>query len=101
MEFTFTPIRIGIFVSLLIAFWFLGGFTPPASLNDGDFSGARHLGKSWGYCMILFVTGAISSTLVEHRAGNIDPTSLRAIYIVIGLICMAAALAWNQALGTI
>lgn len=100
MEFTFTPIRIGIFICLLAVFWFFDGFTHPAIRLDLGDEAPRYLLTTWGLCMALFITGASSATLVEHWAGNIDPTNLQAFYITIGIILMAIALFWNHAIGT-
>lgn len=100
MELTFTPVRIGIFLCLLIAYWFLDGFTHPATRLDIDGITPYYLLRIWVLCMTLFIAGAASATLIEHWAGNLDPTNLQALYIVFGVLLIAVAVAWNHSLGT-
>ncbi|MCF6314302.1 MAG: hypothetical protein L3J39_17775 [Verrucomicrobiales bacterium] len=96
MEFTFTPIRIVIFICLLASFWFLGGFTHPATRLGLAEDAPIYLLRSWGFCMTLFIVGATSATLVEHWVGNLDPTNLQTFYITMGIIAMSVAVIWNH-----
>ncbi len=100
MEFILTPIRVAIFTCFLVAFWFLDGFTHPATRLVIDGETPVYLYRTWVLCMALFVAGAGSATLVEHWAGNLDPTNLQVLYIIFGVILMGVAVAWNHALGT-
>ena len=50
------------------------------------------------YRIILFILGAASATIVEHETGTLDRASLRWLYILLGIILMAAAVTWTRAL---
>jgi len=93
METTFTPIRTGILVLLLVAFWFLGGFEFPGR----NFA---HLQKAWTYSVLLFVLGGIFATVVDHWVGNLDRTNLRWVYVLLGILCMGGAFMYQHVLKT-
>ena len=85
MEFTFTPLRIGILVALLAGFAFVGGFDFP------DDTHAR-MTRAWLYSVIFFSLGAVCVTIVDHWVGNLDRSNLRWLYIVLGVLCMGGGL---------
>lgn len=93
MEFTFTPVRAGILVVLLGAFWLLGGFEFP----DG---GGSQLRKAWTYSMLMFVLGSISATVVDHWVGNLDRTNLRWLYVLLGVLCIGGSFMYQHVLKT-
>ena len=50
------------------------------------------------YRITLFAIGAGCVTIVEHETGTLDRTSLRWLYILLGVILMVAAVTWTRAL---
>ena len=95
MEFRLTPLRILSLVLLLAGFWWIGGFDLSATMpkNHPDF-------RAMLYRITLFAIGAGCVTIVEHETGTLDRTSLRWLYIVLGIILIAAAVTWTRALHT-
>ncbi|MCW1887106.1 hypothetical protein OKA04_20375 [Luteolibacter flavescens] len=91
MEFTFTPVRVGILVALLAGFWFLGGYDFPV----GEFAGLR---RAWFYSVLMFVLGSVSATIVDHWVGNIDRSNLRFLYIVLGVLCIGGSFMYQNVL---
>ncbi|MCW1923626.1 hypothetical protein OKA05_13760 [Luteolibacter arcticus] len=91
MEFTFTPVRIGILVALLAGFWLLGGFNIP-----GD--GFGYLRKPWLYSILLFGLGSVCATIVDHWVGNLDRSNLRWLYVVMGVLGMGGAFMYQHVL---
>jgi hypothetical protein len=85
MEFTFTPLRIGILVALLGAFALFGGF---------DFPDQAHyrMTRAWGISVLFFSLGAVCISIVDHWVGNLDRSNLRWLYIVLGVLCMGGGL---------
>ncbi len=49
-------------------------------------------------CIVLFVGGAVSATVIEHSIGHMDPTNLRPAYIFMGVVLMMASVLWLKAL---
>ena len=95
-----TPLRLGILVACLAAFWSLGGFTP---LEDRIETTSRLHVKSqraWFHCVIAFVAGAVSVSLVDHKVGLLDPINLRFAYILLGIALMVLGILWNHSLVT-
>jgi hypothetical protein len=92
MDYELTPIRLLILGALLAGYFLLGGL-PPRELPDGRPVPSRTM-KAWLYCTALFVVGAGMATVVEHRVGDLDPVSLRPMYILIGVLAMAGAGFW-------
>lgn len=87
MEIRLTSIRV-LLLSLLVAgYWWLGGFE--AAVN-ADLRGMVYRG-------ILFIIGAGCITVVEHEIGTMERTSLRWLYILLGLLLMTAAVTWTRA----
>lgn len=87
-EWRFTPVRIGIFVVLLVLFGLLGGFTPP----EGSVRGMR----LWILLMVLYVGGGACATMGDQTYGTIDRSSLRFLYLVGGIIAIMIAIFLNQ-----
>lgn len=97
MDFNFDFRRLLLLTLLLGGFAWWGGFTAPAVPADGFHSPAA-VRKGWTYCILLFVAGAVSASLVEHRVGLMDPTNLRPAYVLLGMVLMVAAGVWLRAL---
>lgn len=93
MEIRPTPLRVLLLLLLLGRFWWIGGFDLSATLPKGSPNARAML-----YRIAMFVIGAGCMTIVEHEVGNLDRTSLRWLYILLGVILMAAAVTWTRAL---
>lgn len=93
MEFNFEWRRLLLLAALLGGFAYLGGFSAPQT--DEDHSPAR-AGKAWFYCVVLFVTGATSASLVDHYAGTMSYSNLRPAYVLLGVLLMATGLFWQR-----
>ena len=93
MEIRPAPLRLLLLLLLLAGFWWIGGFELSATLprRDPNF-------RAMLYRIILFILGAASATIVEHETGTLDRASLRWLYILLGIILMAAAVTWTRAL---
>ncbi len=85
MEFTFTPLRIGILVALLGAFALFGGFDFPDQAY-------YRMTRAWGISVLFFSLGAVCVTIVDHWVGNLDRSNLRWLYILLGALCMGGGL---------
>ncbi|WP_193212694.1 hypothetical protein [Luteolibacter marinus] len=91
MEFTFSPVRVGILLALLAAFACWGGYFVP--------DGAPHqLAKAWFYSALFFSLGAVSATITDHWIGNLDRSNLRWLYVFLGVICMGGGLVYQHVL---
>lgn len=97
MEFDFDFRRLLLLALLLGGFALLGGFQRP-NVPTGGIHSSTHVNKAWSYCVVLFIAGAVSATLIEHTVGYMDPTNLRPGYIVLGLLMMTAAVFWLHTL---
>jgi hypothetical protein len=97
MEFNFDLRRLLLLAVLLGGFAFLGGFTAPQVGPDSPHQSSR-VQKAWSYCVVLFLFGAASATIVEHTVGYMDPTNLRPAYIVLGVLLMIASIVWLRSL---
>jgi hypothetical protein len=90
MEFNFTIKRVAILIALIAGFYFLGGFDAPALADDSVLS-QRRVTKAWFSTVVLFLTGAVSATVVDHFVGTMDRSNLRVLYIIMGVIVMVGS----------
>ena len=97
MEFNFSVLRVVLLISLVAGFYFLGGFDAPP-LDENSILSQRRITKGWLYCVVLFLTGAVSTSIVDHFVGNIERSNLRLLYIIIGVILMAGSLVYIRSL---
>ncbi len=97
MEINFTLRRLAVLTALIGLFWLLGGFSNPG-LDPGGYLDSRRITKAWTYCIILYLAGAGSATIVDHFAGNLDRSNLRLIYIILGVLLMLSSLLWLHVL---
>lgn len=97
MEFNFAIHRLLLLAVLLGGFAWFGGFQTPEVPSQGFHSPAA-VRKAWSYCVLLFVIGAVSATVVDHTVGLMDPTNLRGAYVLLGLGLMAASVLWLRTL---
>jgi hypothetical protein len=87
MEIRITLLRALLFALLVAGYWWIGGF---AVHVNADVRGMFYRG-------ILFVIGSGCVTVVEHEIGTMERTSLRWLYIILGLLLMTAAVTWTRA----
>jgi hypothetical protein len=97
MEFNFSVFRIVLLLSLLILFYFLGGFDAP-SLGADSILSQRRITKAWMYCVVLFLAGAVSTSVVDHFVGTMERSNLRLLHIIMGTILMAGSLLYIRSL---
>ena len=97
MEIHFTLRRVAVLVALIALFWFLGGFSNPG-LDPGGYLDSHRITKAWTYCIILYLAGAGSATIVDHFVGNLDRSNLRLLYIILGVLLMLSSLLWLHVL---
>jgi hypothetical protein len=95
MEFTFTIKRVLLLLALIGVFALLGGFQNPAS---GIEMQHPRMGRAWLICVLMFLSGAVSTTIVDHVVGLMDRTSIRWLYIFAGVLLMGGALLWLSVL---
>ena len=97
MEFNFSITRLLLLIALLVFFAVIGGFSPPSVSADSMLDPHR-LAKAWRYCVLLFVSGAVSASLVDHFVGTLDRSNLRLLYVIIGVALMIGAYIWMNGL---
>ena len=97
MSFSFAPFLLLILVVCLAVFYFLGGFSAPQVSADG-YHHSGPVGEAWIRCVMMFVAGAVAVSVVDHRVGLMDPTNLRILYVLLGLLLMGGAALWLNAL---
>lgn len=83
MELNLELRRLLLFVGLLGAFAFFGGFIPP-DVPEGYHDLIR-VNKGWRNAVVLFLAGAVSVALIDHSVGTLDRTNLRVLYVILGL----------------
>jgi hypothetical protein len=96
MEFTFTPFRAGSLIVLLAIFALIGGFSPPWVRLGVDPSVVHS--RPWLTCVLMFITGAAMTTVVDHWVGMMPPSNWRPLYVVGGVVLMIAAVVWYRAM---
>lgn len=99
MSFTFAPFRLLILLVCLGAFYAFGGFDIPAPSEEG-YRVPPKVKEAWFKCVLMFVVGAVSASLVDHHVGLFEPTNLRILYVILGLVLMIGAGLWLNALKT-
>lgn len=97
MELNLSVSRLLQLAALVAAFWYLAGFTPPP-VETHEFYDARRLGEAWFRCVVLFLSGAVAATVVDHYVGNLDRSNLRLLYILLGILLMGGSLLWLHSL---
>jgi len=95
MEFNFEWRRLLLLAVLLGGFAALGGFSAPQS--DEEHSSAR-VRKAWFYCVVLFVAGAASVSLLDHYTSSMNYSNMRPAYVLLGALLMATGLFWLKLL---
>ena len=96
MELNLSPIRLAIFAACVVAFWLLGGFTSPWA--DIEYAPVGRSGRAWGYCILMFLAGAASVSVVDHFTGVMEPKNLRLVYVIMGILLMVGSLLWLGAM---
>lgn len=97
MEFHFSIPRLLLWVAFLAFFAWLGGFTPP-SLPEDSLLDSHRVAKAWRYCVLLYLVGSVSASLIDHYVGNLDRSNLRLLYVLLGVALMAGSCLWLRGL---
>lgn len=97
MEFNLSHLRLGLLALLIAVFWLFGGFSipPPDASNLLDH---HRFAKAWRYCVIVYLIGAGSVSIVDHYVGNLDRMNIRLLYIILGTILMIGSSLWLKGL---
>lgn len=99
MEFNFTWKRIGFLLGFVVVFALLGGFTPPFQDGGAEMGAlARRAYRAWFICILMFVTGAAMTTVVDHWVGMMPPSNWRPLYMILGILLMIVATVWYRAM---
>ncbi len=93
MEFNFSYQRLALLGACLGVFLALGGFSGPETAEH-EFVRPGRVQKAWFYCVVLFIGGAVSASVIDHNVGFMAPMNFRPFYIVTGVILMVAAVLW-------
>lgn len=99
MSFTFAPLRLLILWVCLGAFYAYGGFDSPV-VPEEAYQVPAKVKQAWFKCVLMFVAGAVSVSLVDHHVGLFEPTNLRILYVIVGIVLMVGASLWLNALKT-
>ena len=94
MEFNFSLKRLALLAACLVAFFLLGGFSQP-EVPQGVLT--NRINDAWLKIVLLFVGGAVCVSVIDHVTGTLDPTNLRAAYVVLGVLMMAGSVIWLRA----
>ncbi len=97
MQGNFSPLRLLILGLCLAGFWLYGGFESP--LEGLAFEGSAHrASRGWVACIAMFLVGAVLVSVIDHYAGTMEPTNLRPLHIVLGVLLMGGAMVWLHVL---
>jgi hypothetical protein len=97
MSYNFSLPRLALFAACLAAFFLLGGFSPP-EISEDSMMHPRNVTRAWMCCVILFLVGAGSVSLVDHYVGLMEPSNIRLVYVIIGVLLMAGSFVWQRSL---
>jgi hypothetical protein len=97
MSYNFTLARLALFAVCVIVFFLLGGFARP-DLSEYSYLDPARVNKAWGMCVIMFLVGAGCVSVVDHFVGFMEPSNLRLLYVIIGILLMAGSFVWQQSL---
>lgn len=96
MELNFSWGRLLVLFLLVAFFAGWGGFVSPSS---GDSMTNPHQAmKAWRYCVMLFLAGAVSVSIIDHFVGTLDRSNLRFLYVILGVILMGSSCLWLRTL---
>ena len=94
-----TLVGILVFVALVVTFFALVGHPP--KLHYAYNAAGPDLYRSWFYCWALFVAGAGVACFGDKEYGMFPPTSLRWLFILLGVFMMIVSSAWMHGLTTL
>ncbi len=92
IELNLSPLRVAALVALVFAYALAGGFAVPADAPV-------RMVRAWVVPVLLFVAGAALATVVDHRVGSLERTSLRWFHVVVGVGAMAVAVTMRHRSG--
>jgi len=97
MELNLSLPRLAILIACLGLFWLSGGFDLPG-VADAAYHSPQRVSRAWLYCILMFCGGAVSVSIIDHHVGNIDRSSLRFLYILLGVLLMGGSYLWLRVL---
>ena len=97
MEFNFSWKRVAFLLVFLVIFALMGGFTPPFQGQEVEML-SRRATRAWITCILMFVTGAAMTTVVDHWVGMMPPSNWRPLYMILGILLMVVATVWYRAM---
>ena len=97
MEFNLSIQRLLLLISLITIFAAIGGFAPP-SLSPDSILDPRRVAKVWSYSVLLFITGAVCASVIDHYVGTLDRSNIRLLYILLGAGLMIGSCLWIRGL---
>jgi len=97
MELNFSLSRLALLIACVAAFWMLGGFDLPGVAETGHDIPQR-VTRAWFYCILMFIGGAVSVSVVDHHVGNLDRSNLRFLYVILGVLLMSGSYLWLRVL---
>lgn len=97
MELNFSLTRLSIFAGCIAVFWWLGGFALPVMDADG-YHDTHRVARAWQYCVVLFLTGAVNVSVIDHWVGTMDRSNIRLLYILLGAGMMIGSYLWLDGL---
>ena len=97
MELNLSLTRLSLFAGCIAIFWWLGGFALPATDAHG-FHDTHRVAKAWQYCVVLFLTGAVNVSVIDHWVGTMDRSNIRLLYILLGAGMMIGSCFWLDSL---
>lgn len=98
MELNLSVGRLSFLIALILAFSVSGGFSTPEVASESYTMMPRRLSKAWTYCILLFLGGAVSVSVIDHTVGTMDRSSIRFLYVIFGVILMTSSIAWQRGL---
>lgn len=97
MQWNFSFSRVTILIIAIVAFALWGGFSPPKVPLD-SFVSPRRVFDAWITATILYMTGAVCISVVDHFVGVMDRSNIRILYIITGIAVMIGAFYWIRSL---
>lgn len=97
MTYNFAISRLALFAFCLVAFYLLGGFTAP-EISEDSMMNPPQVNRAWILCVTLFLVGAGSVSLVDHYVGLMEPSNIRLVYVIIGVLLMGGSFVWQRSL---
>src|SRR5687767_12502276 len=85
-----------VFIALLIGYFYWAGNVP--SMAEESLGTRRGYDRAWFYCSALFAVGAGNACFGDKQYGMFPPTSLRWLFVLLGVLLMTASVMWMHSL---